>query len=268
MTPYYERDGITIYCGETLEVMTYLYEALQLIFDAIMADLPYGTTACSWDTVVPFEPLWENYKRLIKDNGAVVLFGSQPFTSKLVISNIDWFRVEWIWEKPMGTNYLNANRDPMKNHENIIIFSDGYPTYNPQMRNGKPYAATRGSVGGFIRDKKVGGYLTANNGERYPLTVNKYNLPSNKLHPTQKPVDLLQYLIRTYTNPDEIILDNTMGSGTTLVAAQREGRKAVGIELDETYCAIAVERLRQPSFFSIPDKPKENPAEQLSLSLK
>jgi site-specific DNA-methyltransferase (adenine-specific) len=259
--PYYQKNGITIYNGNCLEVMP----KLDITFDAIIADLPYGTTACSWDEVIPFEPLWQNYKRLIKRNGAVVLFGSQPFTSKLVMSNLEWFRIEWIWEKPMGTNYLNANRDPMKNHENIIVFSDRYPVYNPQMRDGKPYAATRGGVGGFIRDKTVGGYLTVNNGERYPLTVNKFNNSPQKLHPTQKPLALLSYLIRTYTNPGEIILDNTMGSGTTLLAAQNEGRQAVGIELDEDYCKIAVDRLKQPSFFSIPDKPTVPKAEQLSL---
>ena len=127
LTPYYQWDTGVIYCGDCLDIMP----QLQGPFDSIICDLPYGTTACSWDEVIPFRPLWENYKRIIKKNGAIALFGSQPFTSKLIMSNLEWFRVEWIWEKPMGTNYLNANRDPMKNHENIIIFCDGYPTYNP-----------------------------------------------------------------------------------------------------------------------------------------
>lgn len=259
MAPYYSRDGIVIYCGETIETMAQLDGP----FDAIIADLPYGTTACSWDTVIPFEPLWEQYKRLT--TGAVVLFGSQPFTSRLVMSCPEWFRVEWIWQKPMGTNYLNANRDPMKNHESILVFSDGYPTYNPQMRDGEPYRATRGAVGGFIRDKTVGGWETKNNGSRYPLTVNKFNQPKNKVHPTQKPVALLGYLIRTYTNPGEIVLDNTMGSGTTLVAAQREGRRAVGIEISEDHCKIAVERLRQRSMFQVIEMPKQEIAVQAEL---
>lgn len=248
MIPYYSKNGITIYCGDCLKVMP----ELDPHFDAIIADLPYGTTACSWDVVIPFELLWDNYRRLIKKRGPVVLFGSQPFTSMLVMSNLEWFRVEWIWEKPQGTNYLNANRDPMKNHENIIVFCEGYPLYNPQMRDGKPYSATSGAIGDFVRDKTLGGWITSNNGERYPLTVNKFNPSSIKLHPTQKPVALLQYLIRTYTNPGDIILDNTAGSGTTGVAAQNEGRRCVMIEQEEDYCKIMVDRLRQPSFFSLP----------------
>ncbi|MHC4618389.1 MAG: DNA-methyltransferase [Planctomycetota bacterium] len=248
MMPYYERNGITIYVGDCLEVMPQLSPP----FDAIISDWPYGTTACEWDSVIPLEPLWAECKRLVKKAGAVVLTASQPFTSRLVTSNLEWFRVEWIWEKPAGTNYLNANRDPMKNHESIIVFANGYPTYNPQMRDGKPYAATSGSVGGFIRDKTVGGYTTVNNGERYPVTVNKFNLPKIKLHPTQKPLSLMSYLLKTYTAPSDLILDNAFGSGTTLVAAQNEGRRCVGIEISEDWCKTAVERLRQPSFFSLP----------------
>jgi site-specific DNA-methyltransferase (adenine-specific) len=274
MTPYYERDGITIYCGETLEVMTYLYEALQLIFDAIMADLPYGTTACNWDTIIPFEPLWENYKRLVKDNGAVVLFGSQPFTSKLIMSNLEWFKYEWIWEKDNSGNFANAQRYPLKYHENILMFCSKTDfTYNPQKWDAGKVSNKCGSAPKNLASGRLKTYSSSfsKSTMRYPKSIMKFNRPNSMvdlMHPTQKPIDLLAYLIRTYTNPGEIILDNTMGSGTTLVAAQREGRKAVGIELDETYCAIAVDRLRQPSFFSIPDKPKEKPAEQLSLSLK
>jgi site-specific DNA-methyltransferase (adenine-specific) len=264
MKPYYQKGGITIYCGDCLDIMPWLIDE-GVVVDAIIADPPYGTTACSWDIVIPFEPLWENYKALVKKAGAVVLFGSQPFTSLLVASNIKRFRVEWIWEKPMGTNYLNANRDPMKNHENIIVFSDGYPTYNPQMRNGKPYTAMSGGVGGFIRDKTVGGYTTKNKGDRYPLTVNRFNQPSDKLHPTQKPLRLLEFLTKTYTNPGDLILDNTMGSGTTLLAAQNEGRRAIGVEISEEFCRVAVDRLRQLSFFSIPDKPPASEVKQLEL---
>lgn len=235
-------------------------------FDAIISDWPYGTTACAWDSVIPLEPLWIECKRLVKKVGVVLLFGSQPFTSRLVMSNPEWFRVEWIWEKKSGTNYLNANRDPMKNHESIIVFSDGYPTYNPQMRDGTPYAATRGSVGGFIRDKTVGGYKTVNNGGRYPVTVNKFNSSKIKLHPTQKPLSLIRYLLKTYTNPGDIVLDNTFGSGTTLLAAQNEGRRCTGIEISEEFCRIAVERLRQPSFFSITNNTTvQKQSEQLSL---
>lgn len=260
MTPYYERNGITIYNGDCLEVM------LQLIglFDAIIADLPYGTTACSWDTIIPFVPLWDSYRRLIKDNGAVVLFGSQPFTSKLILSNLEWFRVEWIWVKSRPSGHLNAKIKPLTSKEDIVIFAKHTSTYNPQglvrinkIQHNSLSDSMRGegnktsTVSGGIRFEP---YLQEYG--NYPDQILKFASTANPVHPTQKPVDLLQYLIRTYTNPGEIVLDNTMGSGTTLVAAQREGRQAVGIELDEDYCKIAVERLRQPSFFSIPDKPR------------
>lgn len=258
LTPYYDQAGITIYCGDCLEIML----LLDLVFDAIIADLPYGTTACSWDTIIPFEPLWENYKRLVKGNGAVVLFGSQPFTSKLVMSNLEWFKYEWIWEKEQGTNFLDAWRKPYKTHENLIVFCENSPNYNPQFTKGQPY------INGIHRESQV--YNSFNDKRalkthgRLPRSVQKFNREVG-LHSTQKPIALLSYLIRTYTDPGEIILDNTMGSGTTLVAAQREGRRAVGIELDEDYCKIAIDRLRQPSFFSIPDKPKAKIAEQISL---
>jgi site-specific DNA-methyltransferase (adenine-specific) len=262
--------------------MTYLYEALQLIFDAIMADLPYGTTACTWDTIIPFEPLWENYKRLVKSNGAAVLFGSQPFTSLLVASNIEWFKYEWIWDKVSKTDIFNAKNKPLKRHENILIFSNGTTAngshkkmfYNPLgiTPGTRKTLQTKTNFGEAMsprRESHILGYYEEQ-GSNYPSSIIEISNAdrTNPLHPTQKPVDLLAYLIRTYTNPGEIILDNTMGSGTTLVAAQREGRRAIGIDISEEYCAIAADRLRQPSFFSIPDKPKNQPAEQLSLSLK
>jgi site-specific DNA-methyltransferase (adenine-specific) len=244
--------------------MTYLYEALQLIFDAIIADLPYGTTACSWDTIIPFEPLWTNYKRLAKGNGAVVLFGSQPFTSKLIMSNFNQLKYLWVWDKKGTANFALAKNQPLRATEDIVIFGKGPLTFNPQMRKGK------------MRGKGGGGKCIINginpiytvNDDYYPtniIRISNANFQERGLHPTQKPVDLLQYLIRTYTNPGEIILDNTMGSGTTLVAAQREGRRAIGIDISEEYCAIAVDRLRQPSFFSIPDKPKKPTPKQPAL---
>jgi site-specific DNA-methyltransferase (adenine-specific) len=254
--------------------MTYLYEALQLIFDAIMADLPYGTTACNWDTIIPFEPLWTNYKRLVKGNGAVVLFGSQPFTSKLVMSNLEWFKYEWVWEKTHSPHFLNAKQRPLGVNESVLCFCGGVSIYNPQMVKGARKLNRSGLKESDRKSSKFGINvdILANipSIEYYPKSIIKISSVRRKdlLHPTQKPVDLLAYLIRTYTNPGEIILDNTMGSGTTLVAAQREGRRAIGIDISEEYCAIAVDRLRQPSFFSIPDKPKDQSAEQLSLSLK
>jgi site-specific DNA-methyltransferase (adenine-specific) len=212
--------------------------------DAIIADLPYQTTSCAWDVMIPFAPLWAHFKRVLKERGAVVLFGGQPFTSALVMSNPGWFRVEWIWKKPMGTNYLNANRDPMKAHENILVFCDGYPTYNPQKIEGKGYRAIRGAVGDFIRDKSVGGWVTSNDGERYPLTVQEFNQVFQPVHPTQKPLPLLEYLVKTYTNPGDTVLDCTMGSGTTGAACGRLGRRFIGIEKDEAYFEIAVNRIK------------------------
>ena len=267
MKTFYERNGITIYCGDCLEVMAWL----QMVFDAIICDLPYGTTACSWDTIIPFEPLWVNYKRLAKGNGAVVLFGSQPFTSKLVMSNLEWFKYEWIWEKNTGTRFLDKDIRPLNFHENILLFYQKQPTYNSQRWKGTPN-----------HQRKPYQYKKSSNiynefhspssdisGEKYPRTTLKFNTvaPSEILHNNQKPVDLLQYLIRTYTNPGDLILDNTMGSGTTLVAAQNEGRRAVGIELSEEYCKTAVDRLKQPSFFSIPNKLKNDHQKQMRMKL-
>lgn len=159
------------------------------------------------------------------------------------MSNLDWFRVEWIWEKPMGTNYLNANKDPMKNHESVLVFCDGYPTYNPQMEKGKPYITTRGNVGGYIKDKTANGYVTKNNGDRYPKTVNKFGTPKEKLHPTQKPLELLEYLLKTYSNQNDLILDNCAGSGSTLVACQNTNRSFIGIEKEKDYVDIATKRI-------------------------
>lgn len=266
ITPFYDRNGITIYCGDCLELMP----QLDLVFDAIICDLPYGTTACSWDTIIPFEPLWGNYKRLVKKDGAVVLFGSQPFTSKLVMSNLEWFKCEWVWEKDKATNHLNSWRLPMKQHENILIFCSGSSLYNPQISKKPAYNIKPNSnrkqvnsdgshtYGAFGKAKR-----TLKMDEQMPRSVIKVNVDRG-YHPTQKPVDLMAYLIRTYTNSGDLILDNCIGSGTTLVAAQNEGRRAVGIEISEEYCRVAVDRLRQPSFFSVPDKVEVKP-EQLAL---
>ena len=268
MKPYYDRGGITIYCGDCLEVMP----RLDCVFDAILADLPYGTTACSWDTIIPFEPLWGNYKRLVKERGAVVLFGSQPFTSKLVTSNLEWFKYEDIWLKTQSVGHLNCNVMPLRQHENILVFGKGKIMFNPQV-SVKPKENIRPLTGKTKNGNVYGSYGLGNfrkekTSVSYPRSVVKVanvNGKERSGHDTQKPVALLQYLTRTYTNPGDLILDNTMGSGTTLLAAQNEGRQCVGIELSEDYCKIAVDRLRQPSFFSIPDKVEIQKHEQLSL---
>jgi site-specific DNA-methyltransferase (adenine-specific) len=221
--------------------------------DAIICDLPYGTTACKWDTVIPFEPLWAQYKRIIKDNGAIVLFGSQPFTSALVMSNPKWFKYEWIWKKTRYTGNLNATRMPLKAHENIIIFGKGKITYNPlktiaeehridKRKNINPSIVKEGGSyngsKGFINIRKK------DNGTRYPISVQEFKNPNNNsLHPTQKPVPLLEYLVKTYTNEGDTVLDNTFGSGTTGVACKNLNRNFIGIELDEKYFNIAKERI-------------------------
>jgi site-specific DNA-methyltransferase (adenine-specific) len=239
---------------------------LDLVFDAIICDLPYGTTACAWDTIIPFEPLWENYKRLVKGNGAVVLFGSQPFTSKLVMSNLEWFKYEWVWRKTNAGDFMTAKLRPRKHHENLLIFSDNKETFNPQMEVGNAYTDKPRKRSNNIANSTMPKLGIVNEGWRYPSSIQKFSNGNNGiLHPTQKPIALNAYLIRTYTNPGEIILDNCIGSGTTLLAAQNEGRRAVGIEISEEYCEIAVDRLRQPSFFSIPDKPKPEIAKQEQL---
>jgi len=208
--------------------------------DMILCDLPYGTTACKWDSVIPFEPLWEQYERVIKGNGAIVLTASQPFTTALANSNLRLFRYAWVWEKEQGVNFLMAKKQPLKVHEDILVFYKKQPTYNPQMTKGKPYISGKGDSGDVTgRVKKI---QTKNEGTRYPRSVIRFNREVG-LHPTQKPVALFEYLIRTYTNEGEIVLDNCMGSGTTAVAAVRTNRKFIGFELEREYVEIANKRL-------------------------
>jgi len=219
---------VELYHGDCLDIMPTLPDHS---FDAIIADLPYGTTACKWDSVIPFEKLWEQYKRLIKKRGAIVLFGSQPFTSALVMSNVGWFKYCWYWDKVRGSNFATINIRPFNSCEDVAVFYQYQPTYNPQMRNGKPYTQKQGYVG---TSKQTGlrrqNVITKNDGTRHPLSILRFSKETG-FHPTQKPVALLEYLIRTYTNPGDTVLDNTMGSGTTMVACVNTGRDGDGIEL-------------------------------------
>ena len=213
--------------------------------DMVLADLPYGTTACAWDTVIPFEPMWERFKRVIKPRGAIVLTASQPFTSALVMSNPSWFRCEWVWEKDNGSNFLNLDMHPFKVHENVLVFSESAAAYYPQMTGGTPYRARAGTVfrpylGAFEK-----GTVTVNNGERYPRSVVKVDAQRGK-HPTQKPVALFEYLIRTYTREGELVLDPTCGSGTTALAARNAKRHWICGDTDVHYCDVARDRLRLP----------------------
>lgn len=211
--------------------------------DAVICDLPYGTTRNPWDCVIPLEPLWAQYKRVCKPSAPIVLFSQQPFTSALVMSNPTMFRYEWIWEKEMGTGFLNAHVAPLKNHENIMVFYSKKPTYNPIIRKGKPYRCKQGGASTNY-DKPCNGILTVNNGDRFPLSIIKFDRDSEKIHPTQKPVSLIRYLIATYTNEGGVILDNCSGSGTTAVAAIREKRHFIGFELNKEYYDASIRRIK------------------------
>ena len=227
--------------GDCLEVMKDIPDKS---IDMILCDLPYGTTKNKWDSVIDLNELWTGYERIIKDNGAIILFSQMPFTAELTHSNLKLFKYEWIWEKDNGTGFLNAKKMPLKIHENILVFYKKLPTYNPQMRTGfKPYKCKQGrhstNYGAYEQ-----GHITESNGERYPIDIIEFKKDSG-LHPTQKPVALLEYLIKTYTNEKETVLDNCMGSGSTGVACINTNRNFIGIELSEEYYNIAVRRINE-----------------------
>jgi site-specific DNA-methyltransferase (adenine-specific) len=227
--------------GDCLELMKSIPDKS---IDAIICDLPYGTTACKWDSVIPFEPLWAQYKRVIKDNGAIVLFASQPFTTALIGSNIKQFKYNWVWKKPQGVDPFQVKNRPLNNIEDICVFSNGKLLYNPQMQTGKPYSITRDKN---PRINEITGALmkettTINDGVRYPTRILEFK-QQRGFHPTQKPVDLLEYLVKTYTNQNDTVLDNCMGSGTTGIACKNLGRKFIGIEQDANYFEIASKRI-------------------------
>lgn len=210
--------------------------------DMVLADLPYGTTRNRWDSIIPMDQLWDQYKRLLKIGGVVALFGDEPFSSKLRLSNPKWYRYDWYWTKNSATGFLNANRMPLKRVETISIFYPKLPLYNPQKEIGyKPYTSMTGS-----KTKNYGKFKsikTVNDGSRYPTNVLTFNKVNKTIHPTQKPVDLLEYLIKTYTNEGMTVLDNTMGSGSTGVACKNLNRNFIGIEKDPDYFKLAKERL-------------------------
>lgn len=238
------NQNIQLYHGDCLEAMKNIADKS---IDMILCDLPYGTTNCSWDIVIPFEPLWEQYNRIIKDNGAIVLFGSEPFSSALRMSNIKNYKYDWVWEKSKATGFLNAKKRPLVAHEYIHVFYKKQPLYNPQMREGTPYnkgmrkQQTENDVYGEFKQVEV-----KSEGKRYPRSVIYYKTAETEgetFHKTQKPVSLLEYLINTYTNTGEVVLDNCMGSGSTGIACINTNRKFIGIELDDTYFNVAKERI-------------------------
>jgi DNA modification methylase len=233
--------------GDCLELMKDIPDKS---IDMILCDLPYSskkrkTTWNDWDCEIDLEKLWKQYNRIIKDNGVIVLFGSDLFSAELIMSNYKNYKYKWIWQKEMGTGFLNAKRMPLRDFEEILVFYKKQPTYNPQMRKGVAYIATKGSKSeNYCSTDKI--VTTVSNGERYPLTILNFKRDKG-LHPTQKPVELLEYLIKTYTNENETILDNCMGSGSCGVAAINTGRNFIGIELDEKYFEIAKNRIEDAS---------------------
>lgn len=235
-----------VYLGDCLELMKDISDKS---VDMILCDLPYGTTACKWDVIIPFDKLWENYNRIIKDNGAILLFGGQPFTSKLILSNESLFKYELIWHKTRNSFPFFAKIRPLPQHENILIFYKNKPIYNPQKtKSEKPYKInknTSGRTSGEKEGKEWNGESVTSN-ERFPNSVLTISNPSREcgFHPTQKPVELCEYLIKTYTNEGDLILDNCAGSGSTLVAAKNLNRFYIGIEKEEKYYNICLERLK------------------------
>lgn len=244
---------INLIQGDCLEKMKDIADGS---VDMILCDLPYGTTACKWDTIIPFEPLWAHYKRVIKPNGAIVLFGGQPFTSSLIMSNPSMFRYSWVWDKEYGTDFQLAKLRPMRCHEDIVIFSHAktangalinmkyYPQKTPLKKPVKNGGAPTTKLLNDNTMKKLDIIYT----EKSPMTVIRmspvFNSKNNpRLHPTQKPVALCKYLIKTYTNEGETVLDNTMGSGTTGVACKNLNRSFIGIEMDAEYFKIAESRI-------------------------
>ncbi|MFA5587020.1 MAG: site-specific DNA-methyltransferase [Saccharofermentanales bacterium] len=236
-----------VYNGDCLELMNFIPDKS---INMILADLPYGTTNCKWDSIIDLDELWIHYKRLIKDNGVIVLFAQTPFDKVLGCSNLEWLKYEWIWEKTQATGHLNAKKMPMRSHENILIFYKKQPTYNPIKTYGhKRKVSTahhkRNTSTGEIYNK-CDNFRDYDSTERYPRTIQVFASDKQKLnlHSTQKPLALCEYLIKTYTNEGDLILDNVAGSGTTLVAAKNLNRNFIGIEKEEKFYNIILERLK------------------------
>ena len=237
LKPYYETDLGALYHGDCLDIMPHLEPV-----DLVLTDPPYGTTKCKWDSVIPFELMWKQLRRIAE--GAIVMTASQPFTASLVCSNLEMFKYCWVWEKNIPSNFAFAKHGVMKFHEDICVFGKGKVRYYPQMTKGKP----NNSVGKGIRRAEA--KSTANtclvtnktNGIKHPKSVIKFNREVG-FHPTQKPIKLMEYLIKTYTNENETVLDFTIGSGTTAIACERLNRRWIGIEIEEKYCEIAAKRI-------------------------
>jgi site-specific DNA-methyltransferase (adenine-specific) len=224
--------------GDCLEVMNSIPDGS---VDMILCDLPYGTSACKWDTVIPFEPLWAQYRRIAKRNAAIVLTASQPFTTALIASNMGQFKYCWVWEKSRKTGFLNAKKQPLRTTEDIAVFYESQATYNPQMKRVRERFVSRsGTFTGYGKHEPKS---CSNGGVEYPFNIIKIPSESAAHHPTVKPVALMEYMIRTYTNEGETVLDNCMGSGTTGVACANTGRRFIGIEKEVKYFDTAYRRI-------------------------
>ena len=231
----------TLLQGDCLELMKGIPDGS---VDMILCDLPYGTTRCKWDTVIPFEPLWERYERIIKPNGAIVLFGSEPFSSRLRMSRERLYRYDWVWRKNKATQHLNANKMPLNDYETISVFYKKLPVYRPQMGEGTAYSNNHKPGDSGECYGSVGFSQRSNVTTRYPRRVIDFGVDMKaEYHPTQKPVALLEYLIKTYTDEGETVLDNCMGSGSTGVACMNTGRRFIGMELDAEYFETARRRI-------------------------
>ena len=232
--------GARLIHGDCLEAMQGIPDGS---VDMVCTDPPYGTTACKWDSVIPFEPMWAQLKRITKPNGAIVLTASQPFTSALVMSNVKMFKYSWVWEKPKASGFLNARKRPLKSFEDIAVFSCGQPNYFPQGLVPVSVNSARKNKAGNGNFSKVSSKPYIQKEGNFPKNVIRFQHETSPVHPTQKPVALMEYLIRTYTNEGETVLDFTMGSGTTGVACKNLGRQFIGIEQSAEYFAIASKRI-------------------------
>lgn len=245
MKSIYKDDDIKLIQGDCLEVMDKMIEK-GLKFDAIITDIPYGTTQCKWDEIIKFEDMWYRLLKLTSNNTPIILFGSEPFSSKLRLSNLKMYKYDWKWDKVRGVGHLNAKKRPMMCIEDIIVFYDKPCIYNPQMREREKPRISKNNATQEVYGKSQDNFVGETLDKKYPINLITYSKSAQEdmmYHPTQKPLALIEYLINTYTNENDTILDFTCGSGTTLVATQNLHRKCFGIELDEGYCEIAKNRL-------------------------
>ena len=234
-----------VHQGDCLEILKQVPDGS---VDMVLCDLPYGTTRCKWDTIIPFEPLWDEYRRVAKKNAAIVLTAAQPFTSVLIASNLKEFKYNWVWEKSKATGYLNAKKMPMRAHEDVCVFYRKPPTYNPQMWESTPYNKGSAHRPTEVYGKQKEVLVKNDTGLRYPRTVQYFKTAESEgkvYHPTQKPISLFRYLIETYTNEGEVVLDSCLGAGTTALAALSCNRNFIGMELAEEYVKISRDRIKE-----------------------